>query len=262
MGKKRSRSEERIMRQWRACGVLSLALLAVLAVLYVAAHLFRRDAAVEEHTHHPAPHGGIIASVGADQNHYHVEAVADLGHTLKLYTYGEDLDELLKVDHQILTVGAKPEGGAATVPLVLMPMPQQGDADGRTSRFFGKLPPELRGKKVSVHVPGIDLAGRQFSFDFTIDNSGSGGAGLPDHGNVEEKLLLSAGGKYTEADIQASGGMATFRKYVELQASHDVRPRPGEKLCPISLSAALRASRSSSGGPRNSRRRSRIPRLT
>lgn len=247
MGKQRPRSrqvltpaQERRMRQWRACGVLSLALLAVLAVLYVAVNLFRRDAAVEEHTHHPAPHGGIIASVGADERHYHVEAVADRGHMLKLYTYGEDLDELLKIDHQILTAEVKSEGGAAAVPLVLMPMPQPGDADGKTSRFFGKLPEQLRGKKLSVHVPGIDLAGRQFSFDFAIDASEAHRDGLPDHGDEEERLLLSAGGMYTEADIRASGGMAAFRKYEELQAGHDVRPRAGARLCPISLTKANR----------------------
>lgn len=228
------------MRQWRACGVLSLGLLAGLVVLYVAVNLFRRGAAVEEHTHHPAPHGGVITSVGGDESHYHVEAVPDRGHMLKLYTYGEDVDELLSVEHQVVTAEVKPEGGAATIPLVLMPMPQPGDAEGRTSRFFGKLPQELRGKKLSVHVPGIDLAGRQFSFDFTMDASEARRDDLPDRDDEEQRLLLSAGGKYTEADIRASGGMPAFRKYAELQASHDVRPRPGARLCPISLTKGNR----------------------
>jgi hypothetical protein len=239
MGKRRLRSEERLMRQWRACGLLSFAVVIGFAVLYLAVKFIRRNAD-EHHAHRPAPHGGVIASAGNEDAHYHVEALLDRGHTLKLYTYGEDVDEVLRVEHQILTVQAKAEAGAESTPLVLMPMPQSGDPEGKTSRFFGKLPQELWGKPLTVHVPGIDLAGRQLPLDFTITHPERQGDGFPGKGDEEGKLLLSPGGKYTEADVQANGGMPASRKYKGLRASHDVRPRPGERLCPVSLTKANR----------------------
>jgi hypothetical protein len=228
------------MRQWRACGILSLVGVVGLAALYLAVNLLRREAADKDHLHRPAPHGGIIASVGDDDGHYHVEALVDRGHTLKLYTYGEDADEVLEVEHQVFTVQAKPEGDAEPTPLVLMPMPQASDGEGKTSRFFGKLPAALRGKPLTVHVPGIDLAGRRFQLDFTATSPKEHGHGLPDGGDEEAKLLMSPGGKYTDADIQANGRLTASRRYQGLPVSHDAKPRPGDKLCPVSLTRANR----------------------
>jgi hypothetical protein len=228
------------MRQWRACGVLSAAVIVGIVALYLGVKLLHRHAADGGHAHQASPHGGVVVSTGDDDGHYHLEALVGQGSILKLYTYAEDVEELLKVESQILTAHVKPEGGAETTPVVLMPMPQSGDGEGKTSRFFGKLPKELRGKALSVHVPGIDLAGRRFPLDFTVAVPEGHGGGRADRGEEEEKLLLSAGGKYTEADIQANGGTTASRRYKGIQASHDARPRLGEKLCPVSLTKANR----------------------
>jgi hypothetical protein len=88
-----------------------------------------------------------------------------------------------------------------------------------------------------VHVPGIDLAGRRFKLDFAVASPEI--RGLADD-EQEEKLLLSAGGKYTEADIRANGGMTASRRYKGFDANHDARPRPGERVCPVSLIQANR----------------------
>jgi hypothetical protein len=213
-------------------------MIACLAALYVSMKFLHRKATDEQHVHRRAPHGGVIASADDDKGHYHVEALADRGHTLKLYTYAEDLEEVLEVEHQILTAQVKCEGGAKTTPVVLMPMPQPRDTDGRTSRFFGKLPQELRGKSLTVHVPGIDLSGRRMiQLDFAVASPEM--HGLADD-EQEQKLLLSAGGKYTEADIRANGGMTASRKYKGFEANHEIRLRLGERLCPISLTKANR----------------------
>jgi hypothetical protein len=240
MGKHRSRSEERLMRQWRACGVLSLAGVVAFVALYVTMRFLHKEDADEQHVHHHAPHGGVIVSAGDDEGHHHVEVLADRGHTLRLYTYGKDLQELLAVEHQILTAQVKPEVSAQATPVVLMPMPQRGDGEGKTSRFFGKLPDELRGKKLIVHIPDINLAGRRFQLNFMAVGPEKPGDRSSDHGDEDEKLLLSAGGKYTEEDIQANGGMTALRKYREFPLSHEVRPRPGEQLCPVSRIKAHR----------------------
>jgi hypothetical protein len=228
------------MRQWRACGLLSLGVVIGFVVLCVAVRVLRKEQADQEHAHRPAPHGGVIASAGEDGGHFHVEALVDRGHTLKLYTYGKDVDDVLRVEHQVLTAQVKAEGAAEATPLVLMPMPQSGDAEGKASRFFGKLPQELWGKPLAVHVPAIELAGRQLALDFTIASPEMPGAGPPGQADEEGKLLLSPGGKYTEADVQANGVMTASRKYQGLQANHDVRPLPGERLCPVSRTKANR----------------------
>jgi hypothetical protein len=225
------------MRQWRACGLLSLAVVIGFVVLGVAIRVFRKEPADQEHAHRPAPHGGVLASAGDDGGHYHVEALVDRGHTLKLYTYGADVDDVLRIEHQVFTVQVKAEADAELTPLDVMPMPQSGDAEGKTSRFFGKLPQRLWGKSLTVHVPGIDLAGRRLALDFTIASPEKPGAGP---GDEEGKLLLSPGGKYSEADVQANGGILASHKYQGLQAKHDVRPRPGERLCPVTRTKANR----------------------
>ncbi len=228
------------MRQWRACGVLSLAGVLGLTALYLGVSFFRKEAPDGDHAHQRAPHGGVIVSTGDDGAHYHVEALVERGSTLKLYTFGEDLDETLRVDHQILTAQVKSDGGAEPIPVVLMPMPQSGDGEGKASRFFGKLPEALRGKPLTVHVPAFDLAGRQFQLDFTVNGPEKHGGGLPDRGDAEEMFLLSVGGKYTQADIQANGGMTPSRRYSGFEADHDAKPRRGQRLCPISLTKANR----------------------
>jgi hypothetical protein len=235
VGKQRSRSEEQLIRQWRGCGLLSLAVAVGLGALYVAAKLMQPEHTDGQHVHHPAPHGGVIASAGDEEGHYHVEALADRGHTIKFYTYGENLDDVLEVEHQIVTAQVKREGDAETTPVVLMPMPQPLDADGNTSRFFCKLPKKLRGKPLTVHVPGIDFAGRRFPLDFTVASPEMHGSGDEEQ---EENVLLFAGGKYTDADIRANGGMTASHKYKVFEVNHDDKPRRGERLCPISRTKA------------------------
>ena len=54
----------------------------------------------------------------------------------------------------------------------------------------------------------------------------------------EQKLYLTPGGKYTEADIQANGNRVASVQFKGLKARHDVKPQPGDKLCPISQTKA------------------------
>jgi hypothetical protein len=54
----------------------------------------------------------------------------------------------------------------------------------------------------------------------------------------ERKLYLTPGGKYTEADIKANGNKTASEKFQGVTASHDLRPKAGDKLCPITLTKA------------------------
>ncbi len=75
-----------------------------------------------------------------------------------------------------------------------------------------------------------------------------GGTVVPDAGDHgppskvadadERALYLTPGGKYTEGDIRANGAVTASAKFKGLKAQHDVKPQPGDKLCPISMTKA------------------------
>ena len=54
----------------------------------------------------------------------------------------------------------------------------------------------------------------------------------------ERELYLTAGGAYTEADIAANGPTLPSQKYRSFRANHDLQPRPGDRLCPITRTKA------------------------
>jgi YHS domain-containing protein len=49
---------------------------------------------------------------------------------------------------------------------------------------------------------------------------------------------LTAGGKYTVADIQANGNMTASQKFKGFRAQHDLSPKQGDKICPVTLTKA------------------------
>ena len=65
---------------------------------------------------------------------------------------------------------------------------------------------------------------------------GHGGNQMPSAKTSEEdrKLFLTAGGRYTEADVKANGNTVPDIKFAGIRAVHDSKPKPGQKICPIS----------------------------
>ena len=53
--------------------------------------------------------------------------------------------------------------------------------------------------------------------------------------NEDEILFLTPGGIYTEADIEKNGRTTPFKKYKDVHIQHDMRPKKGELLCPITM---------------------------
>ena len=190
-----------------------------------------------EHGHKSGTHGGIIVEIGRDN--YHAEAVFEKGGTLRLYTLGKDEAKVQEVESQILTAYVKPEGATESAPFTLKPVPQPGDAAGQTSQFVGALPKELAGQRVEVTIPSIRIGGDRFRLGFA-SASESHDEGMPAKVAAEEerKLYLTPGGKYTEADIKANGNVTASEKFKGFKATHDLRPKPGEKICPVTLTKA------------------------
>jgi YHS domain-containing protein len=196
------------------------------------------EARTGEHTHKPGSHGGQVVEIGFDN--YHAEIVLEKGGTFRLYTLARDESRIMEVAKQELTAYLKPEDAADAVAVTLKPLPQQGDAEGKTSQFVGRLPAELEGKRVTATVPSIAIAGERFRFAFTLGEQEQHAEVMPVKaaGEEESELYLTPGGLYTEADIQANGNTTASRKFSGIKPVHDAHPWPGDKLCPISLTKA------------------------
>jgi YHS domain-containing protein len=190
-----------------------------------------------EHAHKSGGHGGNIVAIGRDN--YHAEAVFEKGGTLKLYTLGQDEAKVQEVESQVLTAYAKLEGGTESASFILRPVPQPGDGEGKTSLFVGKVPPDLVGQSLEVVIPSITIAGERFRLGFTSAAS-SHEEGVPAKvaDEEEKKLYLTPGGKYTEADIASNGHQTASEKFQGMKAAHDLRPKRGEAICPVTLTKA------------------------
>jgi hypothetical protein len=195
------------------------------------------DEGSEEHGHKPGAHGGVMVSLG--RNSYHAEAVFEAGGTLRLYTLGQDETRVIDVEQQKLKGFVKVEGSASAQPFMLEPEPQEGDAEGRTSQFAGTLPSGLQGSKLEVTIPNIVISGERFRLGFTSaaeQHADEMPSKLADE--EERQLYLTAGGKYTEADIVANGGVTASVKFKGLKSSHDMFPQTGDKICPVTETKA------------------------
>ncbi len=190
-----------------------------------------------DHGHKPTAHGGIVVPIGSDS--YHAEAVFEKGGILRLYTLGQNEAVVLEVEAQPLTGYVKVEGGMESESFVLSAKPQSGDKAGMTSLFVGHLPKDVAGKKVEVTIPAIRIGNERFRIAFkSVPDAGDHGMPSKVADAEEQKLYLTPGGKYTDADIKANGGVTASAKFKGLKAEHDLKPKTGEKICPVTLTKA------------------------
>lgn len=196
------------------------------------------EASGSEHGHKAGTHGGIMVSLGADS--YHVEAVVEQNGTLRLYTLGNDESRVIDVEAQTLKGFARGTEDPEAIPFTMDPQPQDGDPAGRTSLFSGSLPPELVGRPLDVTIPTIVISGERFRIGFTT-------AGEADHKSdmpakvadaAERELYLTPGGRYSEADILANGSTTASIRFAGIKSSHDMSPKPGDRICPVTETKA------------------------
>jgi hypothetical protein len=191
----------------------------------------------EDHAHRPGSHGGFVVTIGREN--YHAEFLFEKGGVLRLYLLGQDEAKVQDVESQSLTAYGKAEGDPESVPFVLRPEPQAGDAPGKTSQFLGRLPASLQGKVPQITIPSVRIAGDRYRLAFAPPGEGHEEmmpAKVVDE--EERKLYLTPGGKYTEADIRANGGRTASQKYRGFRAAHNLRPGDGDRLCPVTRTKA------------------------
>lgn len=203
-----------------------------------AATIAVQSVATEEHPHKSGANGGIIVPIGRDS--YHAEAVFGKQGKLQLYMLGKDEGRVQEIETQTLTAYVKPEGSAETVSFALQPDPQEGDAKEKTSRFQGTLPEPLWGQRVEVTIPNIRIQGERFRLGFpSVSAAHTADAMPPTLGDDESrKLFLTPGGKYTAADIVANGNQTGNQKFRGFVPTHDLKPKVGDKICPVTLTKA------------------------
>ena len=190
-----------------------------------------------EHDHKPTAHGGVLVPIGGDD--YYAEAVFEKGGILRVSTLGKNKAAVLEVEAQPLTGYVKAEGGMESESFVLAPKPQPGDKSGMTSLFVGHLPKDVAGKKVEVTIPSIRIGNERFRVAFkSVPDASDHGMPSKVADDDEWKLYRTPGGKYTEADIRANGGVVASAKFKGLKAEHDLKPKADEKICPVTLTKA------------------------
>ena len=196
-----------------------------------------KSGAEEVHPHKPGSHGGIIIPIGSDS--YHAEAVIEKGGVFRLLMLGKDETRIQEVDVQPVKAYIKAVGDPDATPIEMAATPQEGDAADMTSQFTGQLPEALQSRQLDVTIPNLRIAGERFRIGFTTvteTHADEMPAALPD--DEERKLYLTAGGKYTEADIKANGNVTASQKFKGVSSSHDMFPKKGDRICPITLTKA------------------------
>lgn len=193
---------------------------------------------VESHAHEPGAHAGNIVPIGKDA--YHAEVVFEQGGLLKLYTLGNDESKVLDVEQQSITAYVRTNGAVESEAFLLEAKPQDGDAEGKTSLFLGKLPDSALGGDVSIVIPAIRIKGERYRVSFASAPKDHAAEMPTSSGSEEEErqLYMTAGGAYTEADIIANGNTIASKRFKGFKPAHDLHPKVGEKICPVTLTKA------------------------
>jgi hypothetical protein len=192
-----------------------------------------------DHEHGIGANGGLIVPLGRES--YHIEPVFESKGVLRLYLLGADETRIQETQRQTLTAYVKPVGERDTVPMQMESEPQEGDAEGMTSRFKGVLPEPLRGGEVEVTIPNLRIDGERFRVGFSsIRPDEHPGAKMPAPATDDQSaaLFLTPGGKYTAADIEANGRLTAKQKFSTFVAKHDMHPKVGDAICPITETKA------------------------
>jgi hypothetical protein len=192
-----------------------------------------------DHEHGIGANGGLIVPLGRES--YHIEPVFEAKGVLRLYLLGADETRIQETQRQTLTAYVKPVGGRDTSPMQIESEPQEGDAEGMTSRFKGVLPEPLRGGEVEVTIPNLRIEGERFRVGFSSirpDEHPEAKMPAPATDDQSAALFLTPGGKYTAADIEANGRLTSKQKFQSFVAKHDMHPKAGDAICPITETKA------------------------
>lgn len=187
--------------------------------------------------------GGV--HVAFAQGRYYAEAVLHKGGSVHLFLFGKDMSKVVEAESQKITAYVRKIGEKEFVTFELKPEPLEGDGKGFTSRFAGDIPKELWNQELEITIPALKLGSERYHLAFqTADKPGEGHdakLAMPTskvEEDEERKLYLTAAGIYTSDDIKANGGVTASEKFKGFKATHDIKPKVGDKICPVTLTKA------------------------
>lgn len=178
----------------------------------------------------------------------HIESIVGSDGVLGIYVLNKTAQRVVDVESQTLTIYAKAIGEQVNSTKILLDSsPQEGDGPGRTSRFEGQLPEDLIGRALWVSVPNLVINGERFRFAFAATDKEIKPQGkhseevtMPEKASPkeEEALYLTAEGRYTIDDIELNGRTTSSQKYKGVKSEHDMSPKSGDRICPITRTKA------------------------
>lgn len=89
-----------------------------------------------------------------------------------------------------------------------------------------------------VIIPQIAMGNGRYRFGFLTQAGDEAEMPKKVTNEAERDLYLTAGGKYTEADIKANGSVTASQKYKGFRSDHSVHPGKGERICPVTQTKA------------------------
>jgi YHS domain-containing protein len=195
--------------------LISIVLIAIAALFIYQQKSVSNQPVANNHGHKVGQFGGQVIALGHDN--YHLEVVFDK-ETIIIYTLDRDESKVIVVEKQVIEAYVK---GKSTEQFSL------GSIDG--TKFVGKMPVKyLTEGEISI-IFNIVIKGERFRA--TIVHN-------PQIDDEEKKLYLTPGGVYTEEDIIANGRITASQKFKNFSPQHDLKPKKGDRICPITLTKA------------------------
>lgn len=240
MGKRKKgrtgRPVRKVHGRWRTIAIIATmvsGVAAVLALNLIGPGHQPPTPAPESHGHPPGPHGGAVVAIDRD-NRFHAEAASDGAGAVRLYLFGRDLTEVRPVVARTVCAAVRGHDGEGDYALMLRPEPQGTDPPGTASRFAGRLSPSLWRGHLKLMVWSLPVEGERFRFEIELSHSPPEEAAVARAEADETALYAAAKGKYLTDDVRANGTVPASRKYRGERPTHDDRPAPGERVCPVS----------------------------
>lgn len=225
----RGRSSARSRRKGSDARRLAILMVAFIVVVGLIVAFRKIPWRSDDHPHEKGPHGGIITAINEGEPHYHAEVVVEDNGRIRLFLFGKDTDIEVAVRPQVFIASVKADHASRGSSVIFRP-PSMAD---KTTQFIGRLLPSQMHQRLDVAVDKLEIADRVLSFRFELPGQHGHVANSGHAEAYEKQVLLKPGGKYTAADIEASGGVTASQKFGEIQVDHQLQAQVGDKLCPL-----------------------------
>ena len=187
-----------------------------------------------DHDHEIGPHGGIIVAINDDDPHYHAEFKMEDDGRIRVFLSAEKPEQVVEVKPQIMIARAMVPGDGEARSIVLRPAEVMSAEPKNTSQFWGRITPDLVGRKFTLKVEGLEIENRKFDFAVASGEASDAPERSQAAAAFERDLVLKPRGAYTQEDINASGRDIPSLKYKDVRTRHSTRPKRGDRLCPVS----------------------------